>query len=84
MVTLQLLDLPDELLIIILSSLPASSILACKVSCRRLCAVISGQEIGGISMANMEYETRDTGAFTLRPLAPCLLYECASVPSVGK
>jgi len=45
MVTLQLFDLPDELLIIILSSLPTSSILACKVSCRRLRAVIEGSEV---------------------------------------
>ena len=45
MVTLQLLDLPDELLIIILSGLPMSSILACKVSCRRLRAVIKGSEV---------------------------------------
>jgi hypothetical protein len=40
MAILQLLGLPDEILLIILSILPARSILACKVSCRRLHAVI--------------------------------------------
>jgi hypothetical protein len=40
MITLQLLYLPNELLVTIFSSLPARSILACGASCRRLRAVI--------------------------------------------
>jgi hypothetical protein len=39
MATLQLLGLPNELLVIILSNLPARSIFACMVSCRRLLAI---------------------------------------------
>lgn len=42
MVTLRLLDLPYELLVTILSSLPVRSILSCEASCRRLRAVIKG------------------------------------------
>jgi hypothetical protein len=45
MVTLQLLDLPNELLVTILSSLPARSILACRASCHRLHAVIEGSKL---------------------------------------
>ena len=40
MVTLQILDLPNELLLIIFSSLPARSILACRASCRLLFEII--------------------------------------------
>ena len=40
MVTMQLLDLPNELLVTIFSSLPTRNILACGASCNRLRAVI--------------------------------------------
>src|SRR6267154_2435218 len=42
MVILKILDLPNELLVTIISSLPARNILACKASCHRLRAVIDG------------------------------------------
>ena len=45
MATLQLLDLPNDLLIVILSSLPARSILACRASCHRLRDIIKGSQL---------------------------------------
>lgn len=45
MVTLQLLDLPNELLIIIFSNLPVRSVLACGASCLHLCAVITQSKL---------------------------------------
>jgi hypothetical protein len=42
MATLQLLDLPNELLVTIFSSLPGRSIRSCVASCHRLRAVIEG------------------------------------------
>lgn len=42
MATLQLLDLPNELLVVIFSSLPGRSIRSCVASCHRLRAVIEG------------------------------------------
>jgi hypothetical protein len=45
MTILQLLCLPEELLVIILSILPARSIFACKASCRQLRAVIEQSKL---------------------------------------
>ena len=55
MVTLHILDLPTELLIVILSSLPSRSILACWDSCRQLREVIKGSELLGGRIWNAKH-----------------------------
>ena len=67
MVTLHILDLPIELLIVIFSSLPARSILACRDSCRRLRKVIENSKLLMGQIWNTEHGIQELLPLGLSP-----------------
>ncbi|KAF8488513.1 hypothetical protein F5888DRAFT_1809666 [Russula emetica] len=57
--TSQFLDLPDELLVFILSSLPLHELLACRYSCRKLRDIILGDRLSQQRIQSLEHCMKD-------------------------